>query len=165
MNNVNIAFDIIPDGERVPNGYQKIRCHVIFDVKIEDFRCKARLVSDGDMTGTPKCQTYYRVVSSETVRISLTIDDLNYLKVKAGDVINTYVTAPITKKVWTVLGNECGADVGKKAIIVCALYVLKNYRQALRKNLADCMRHGGYNPCPYNPNKWVNSEVDIDDDR
>ena len=56
-NNVNISFDIMPDGERVPNGHKQIRCHMIFDVKMEDFRRKQRLVADGNMTKTPKCQT------------------------------------------------------------------------------------------------------------
>ena len=42
MKNVKIAFDIIPDGEHVLNGYKQVSCHMIFDVKIEDFRYKVR---------------------------------------------------------------------------------------------------------------------------
>ena len=69
--------------------------------------------------------TYSIVVGRETVRISLTIDALNNLQVKAGDVMNAYVTEPCSKKIWTVLGKEFGADQGKKAIIVRALYGLR----------------------------------------
>ena len=47
---VKISFDIIPVGECVPNGYNQIRCQMIFDVKMEDVRHKARLVADGHMT-------------------------------------------------------------------------------------------------------------------
>ncbi len=47
---------------------------------------------------------------------------LNDLEVKVGDVLNAYITAPITKKVWTVLGAEFGSDAGKSAIVVRALY-------------------------------------------
>ena len=54
MNNVNIAFDIMPYGERVPNGYKHIRCHMIFDVKMEDFRFKTIIVADGHMAKTTK---------------------------------------------------------------------------------------------------------------
>ena len=54
--------------------------------------------------------------------MALTIAALNDLEVKVGDVLNAYITAPITEKVWTILGPECGPDAGKTAIIVRALY-------------------------------------------
>ena len=57
------------------------------------------------MTETPKCQTYSGVVSRETMIIALTIPALNDLEVKAGDIMNAYLTAPITYKVRTVLGK------------------------------------------------------------
>ena len=57
MNNVNIDFDIMTDGEHVLNGYNQIHCHMIFNMKMEDLRCKVRLVADRKMTKTPKCQT------------------------------------------------------------------------------------------------------------
>ena len=120
---------------------------MIFDIKIEDFRRKARLVAGGHMTETPKCQTYSSLVSRETVIIALTIAALNGLEVKAGDIMNAYLTAPITEKVWTVLGKKWGPDAGKKAIIVRALYELKSVGSALRKHLADCMRVLGYKYC------------------
>ena len=82
------------------------------------------------MTETPKCMTYSSVVGRETVCIALTIAALNYLQVKAGDVMNAYVTAPCSKNIWTVLRKEFGADQGKKAIIVCALYGLKSSGEA-----------------------------------
>ena len=97
MENANIAFDILPGGQSAPRGYPQIKCHMIFDIKIEDFRRKARLVAGGHMTETPKCQTYSSVVSRETVRIALTISALNDLEVKAGDIINSYLTAPISE--------------------------------------------------------------------
>jgi hypothetical protein len=37
MKEVRIAFTILHDGQSVPMGYQKIPCHMIFDVKMEDF--------------------------------------------------------------------------------------------------------------------------------
>ena len=37
------------------------------------------------------------------------------------DIENAYVTAPVTKTIWTKIGEEFGADAGKKAIIVQAL--------------------------------------------
>ena len=72
------------------------------------------------MTKAPPTITYANVVSRETVRPALTIAALNDLEVKVGDVLNAYITAPITKKVWTILGPEFGPDVGRTAIIVRA---------------------------------------------
>ena len=59
---------------------------------MEEFRRKAILVASGHMTKTPKCQIYSSIVSRETVRIAITISALNVLQVKAGDIINAYVT-------------------------------------------------------------------------
>jgi hypothetical protein len=58
------------------------------------------------------------------VRIALLMAALNDLNVKVGDVLNAYITAPITEKVWIVLGLEFGTDAGKSAIIVHDLYGL-----------------------------------------
>ena len=94
MTNVRVAFDILKDGDRAPIGHKHINCHQIYDVKMEDFGRKACIVAGGHMTETPKCMTYSSVVGRETVRIALTIAALNNLQVKAGDVMNAYVTAP-----------------------------------------------------------------------
>ena len=69
---------------------------MIFDVKMEDFRRKARFVAGGHMTKAPSAMTYASVVSRKTVRISLTIAALNALEVKFGDVMNAYIQAPVT---------------------------------------------------------------------
>ncbi len=40
MKNVRVAFKILNDGEPPP-GFQFTRCHMILDIKMEDFRSKA----------------------------------------------------------------------------------------------------------------------------
>ncbi len=35
--NVHVAFKFLLDGQSAPSGYQKIPCHMIFDIKMEDF--------------------------------------------------------------------------------------------------------------------------------
>ena len=40
MKNVRVAFKFLEQGERVPIGYKWIRCHMVFDVKM-DFTRKA----------------------------------------------------------------------------------------------------------------------------
>jgi hypothetical protein len=108
---------------------------MIFDVKIEDFRQKARLVAGGHLTKAPATITYASVVSRATMCLALTIASLNDLEVKVGDVLNTYITAPVKEKVWTIFGPEFGHDAGRSAIIVCALYGLKVQVQRFELNL------------------------------
>ena len=143
MTKVRKAFDILPDGVAAPVGYQKIPCHMVFDVKMEDFKRKARLVAGGHKTEVPATITYASVVSRETVRIALMLAALNDLQVKVGDILNAYITAPVKEKVWTVLGPEFGPDAGKSAIIVRALYGVKSAGAAFCTHLASFMRQMG----------------------
>ena len=76
---------------------------MIFDIKREDYRQKARLVAGDHRTKAPATITYASVVSRKTVHLSLTIVSLNDLKVKVGDVLNAYITALVKEKVWTIL--------------------------------------------------------------
>jgi hypothetical protein len=76
---------------------------------------------------------------------------LNDLNVKVGDVLNAYITAPITEKLWTVLGQEFGTDVGKSDIIVHTLYGLKSAGAAFRAHLASFMCQMGYTSCKADP--------------
>ena len=41
MESIKVAFKVLPDGKPMPIGHQFIQCHIVFDVKMEDFRCKA----------------------------------------------------------------------------------------------------------------------------
>ncbi len=111
------------------------------------------------MTKAPGTITYASVVSRENIRIALLVAALNDLNVEVGDVLNTYITAPITKKVWTVLGPEFGIDAGKSAIIVHTLYGLKSAGAVFRVHLASFMRQMGYTSCNTDPNLWYKSET------
>jgi hypothetical protein len=84
---------------------------------------------------------------------------LNDLNVKVGDVLNTYITAPMTEKVWTVLGPELGIDAGKSAIIVCSLYGLKSAGAAFCTHLASFMRQMGYTSFKADPDLWYKAEI------
>jgi hypothetical protein len=82
MKNVRIAFKILNGEEAVPPTYQEIRCHIISDVKMEDFRRKARFVAGDHTTDTPHTMNYASVVSRESARVALTLAVLNDLDVK-----------------------------------------------------------------------------------
>ena len=63
------------------------------------------------------------------------------------NVINAYVQASVTEKVWTTLGPEFGKDAKKTAVIVRALYGLKLARAAFRSHPTKCMESLGYQSC------------------
>ena len=65
MRNVRPAFETWdkPISE-IPVGYQEVRCHLIFDVKMgKNFRRKTRFVAGGHTTEVPSTLTYASVVS------------------------------------------------------------------------------------------------------
>jgi hypothetical protein len=163
MKNVRIPFQILTGHEAVPSTYQEIRCHMIVDVKIEDFRSNARFVAGDPITDTPHGMTYASVVSRESVRIALNLDALNDLDVKMADIENAYSSAPITEKIWTVLGPYFGDDDGKCALIVRALDGLKSAGVSFRNHLSECMNHLGWNPCHADRDLWMKAEIRPDD--
>jgi hypothetical protein len=163
MNNVRIAFQFLNGEEAIPPTYQEIKCHMIFDVKMEDFRRNARFVVGGHTADALHMMTYASVVSIESVRIALTLASLNDLDVMMGDIENAYLTAPITEKVWTVLGPEFGYDAGKRSLIVRELYGMKSAGAAFRNQLVSCMEHLGWKPCLANRDLWMKEETRPDD--
>ena len=95
MKNVRAALKIIAEGGKPSSGYHKIRCHMIFDIKMEDFRCGSRLVSGVHVTEPPATIMYAIVVSIETFRVALTVAALNYLQVRTADIQNSCIQAPV----------------------------------------------------------------------
>ena len=69
MENVKVAFNTLDESEKVPRGFTFVKCHMIFSVKMENFRRKARFVAGGHMTEAPSALTYASVVSRETVEL------------------------------------------------------------------------------------------------
>jgi hypothetical protein len=104
-------------------GYQEIRCHMIFDVKMEGLVWKARFVAEGHMTETPQTLTYASVVTRESVRLGFLIAALNDLEIMAADVGKAYLNADCREKTWFVAGSEFGTKKGKVLIIQKALLV------------------------------------------
>jgi hypothetical protein len=115
------------------------------------------------MTKAPATIRYASVVSCETNFIALLKAALNDLNVKVGDVLNAFITAPITKKVWNVLELEFAIDASKRVIIMPALYRLKSAGAAFCAHLASFMRQMGYTSCKADPDLWYKAETRPDD--
>jgi hypothetical protein len=159
MKNVRITFQMLNEVDAIPPTYQDICCHMIFDVKMEDFRRKARFVAGGHITDIPHAMTYASVLSRESFRIDLTLAVLNALNVKMADIENAYLAAPITEKIWTMLGPEFGDDAGKRALIVRAIYGLKYAGAAFRNHFAECMKYLGWEQCRADRDLWMKAET------
>ena len=85
---------------------------------------------------------------------------LNDLEVKAADIQNTYLMAPVFEKIWTQVGPEFGSGSSKTAISVRALYGLKSAGASFRNHLADYLRELGYQSCTADADvSWLKAET------
>jgi Reverse transcriptase (RNA-dependent DNA polymerase) len=165
MLNNSSAFEILPNGMKVPIGYTKIRCHMIFDVKM-DFTRKARFVAGGHLTDPPKETVYSSVVTRESVRIFFLICALNDLDVLACDVQNAYLNATTKEKNWFIAGPELGGDnIGKSVLIVRALYGLRSSGAQWREHLATTLRNAEFVSCKADPDVWLRAAVKSNGDK
>jgi hypothetical protein len=161
MKNVGVAFEIW-DGGTIEDarsgkklvGYQEIKCHMIFDVKM-DLTRKARFVAGGHTTDPPASITYSSVVSRESVRIAFLVAALNDIDITMADVGNAYLNADCREKIWTVAGTEFGSNKGSVMIITKALYGLKTSGAAWRALFAETLTDLGYNSSRADPDVWL----------
>ena len=156
MKNVRLAFEVFEGGtDQLPGGYQEIKCHMIFNVKIGENFCRiAQLVVGGHTTETPATLTYSSVVSRDSVRIALTMVALNGLTVMACDIQNAYLTADCSEKIWTRAGPEFGSEAGTIMLIRKALYGLRSSGAAFCAHLAETLYDIVFVPTRAAPNVW-----------
>jgi len=62
MKNCSKAFEMLPEGSRIPVGHTHIKCHLIFDVKHGSLERKAPYVAGGHMTAPPQPQSPTQVL-------------------------------------------------------------------------------------------------------
>ena len=145
MARVRVAFEKWQGGSTVDDarkklvGYEQIKCHMVFDVKMDGLVRKARLVAGGHETGDVSTITYSSVVSRDSVRIAFLYAALNELDVMSADIGNAYLNAPCREKVWTKAGPEFGEDEGTIYIVKRALYGLKSAGSAWRAFFANVL--------------------------
>ena len=136
-------------------GFQEIKCHIIFDVKM-DFTRKARFVAGGHLTEAPNSLTYSSVVSRDSVKIAFLIAALNDLDVMTCDIGNAYLNAKCRENIWFVAGPECGDIQGTPCKLVRALYGLKSSGAAWRAMFsAFIVDHLGFRPTRADPDVYM----------
>ena len=67
MSNVRVAFKMLNEDDKAPVGHTRVRCHIVFDSKMETLQRKFQLVAGGHMSEAPCTSvTYSSVVSRES---------------------------------------------------------------------------------------------------
>lgn len=154
MKAVGIAFDFKDEGASKPVGFTEIKCHLVFDIKM-DFTRKARFVAGGHMTEAPSTITYASVVSRESVRILFMLAALNDLNVLSADISNAYLNAPCAEKVCFKAGHEFGDRKGRWVVITRSLYGLRTAGYSFRSHLKASLLAMGFKPCLADPDVYL----------
>ena len=137
-----------------PNGYQKIRVHLIFAVK-HDGRHKGRMVAGGHLTPDPIESIYSGVVSIRSLRLVIFLAKLNNLEVWGADIGNAYLEARTKEKLYVVAGPEFEELEGHILVIYKALYGLKSSGLRWSQKTHDIMLDMDFSPCKADPCVWL----------
>ena len=133
------------DVSQIPPGFQQIKCHMIFNVKMgKNFHRKACFIAGGHTTETPSTLTYSSIMSRDSVQITLLTAALNGLQVMACNIQNAYLTANCREKIWMYAGPEFGSERGTPMIIKKALYRLKSSGTVFQAHLAETLHDIGF---------------------
>ena len=166
MNNLTRlkCFTYHPSSKVFPkeDGWQKCPLHMIFDIKNEDRRYKARFVAGGHRIDSSEFNTFSSQVDSLSVRILFLIAQVSGLDLMTADVGNAFPTAPVAEKVYAVAGAEFGDKQGSIVEIVKALYGLSGSSRAFADFLADLLLTLGFAPSRADPDLWLRKSDDHD---
>ena len=153
MFKVWVTFQTLAVGESIPLAYQIIRYHIVYDMKIENFRWKAWFVAGGNMTKAPTTITYASVVSNESVwtalpQISINCPDPHSFEWSWSEDCQHWECIPHCSSQqknlvfsWTQVWLQCW----EPTIVVHSLYGLKSTGATFCNHLANCMCHLGCN--------------------
>ena len=151
------VWDFKPPNFRIPKNYQFAPLTLIFDVKQEDLRRKARLVAGGHVVDSTMYESYSSVVQTRTIRILETIAMNEELKFVTGDISNAFVQADTDEKIYSIAGPEFGEKEGSIVIVKKALYGLATSARRWSLTLGDAIKDMGFKPTRADPDLWIKS--------
>ena len=140
---------------RVGPSYQYAPLTLIFDIKQEDLRRKARLVAGGHVVDSSMYESYSSVVQTRTIRILETIAMNEGLKFVTGDIGNAFVQADTNEKIYSTAGPEFGDKEGSTVIIKKALYGLATSARQWSLTLGEAIKEMGFKPTRADPDLWI----------
>lgn len=145
MRKIKIAFQFLDEEDEIAPGYNWIKCHLIFSVKM-DLTRKARF-------NPPSELMYSSLVTRDSMHIAFLLAVLSDVNLLATDIGNAYLNAKSQEKVYSTAGPELGAELqGRNMIKIRALYGLKSSGATWRAHLASTRREMGFISCLADPN-------------
>ena len=135
--------------------YQYAPLRMIFEIKQEDLRRKARLVAGGHMVDSSMYESYSSVVQTMTLRLLQTVAVNEKLKIMTGDIGNAFIHANTNEKIWTKAGPEFGNRRGCKIIFKKALYGLSTSARQWNLTLGDAISAMGFKPTRSDADLWI----------
>ena len=148
------TFKDLGKGTPIPQGYQKIPCHMVYAVK-HDGRHKARMVAGGHRTETPIDSTYSSVVSLPGLRLVTFLAELNDMELWGTDIGNAYLESYTEEKVCFIAGGEFGELAGHTFMILKAQYGLKSSGKRWHDRLFDVLLSMGFKPSKAEEDIWM----------
>jgi len=141
-------------------GWQFAPMHMIFDIKQQDMRYKARLVVGGHVIDSTRYNTYSSVVENLSVRLVFLVASHQGLSIMTGDIGNAFPTAPCAEKVWSVCGPEFGVKEGAIVTLQRALFGLKTASRSFHEFFGDTLRRMGFTPTRADQDLWYRKADD-----
>ena len=141
--------DLILKG-RFPEGFKKIRVHLVFDLK-HDGRHKPCMVADGHLNDAPLSTVHSGVVSLRCLCIITFLSELNGLETWATDIGNACLEAKTLESAYNIAGSEFGEREGHTLVISKVLYGLCSLGLRWNERFADCLKDMGLTPCKADP--------------
>ena len=148
------TFQDLGKGTPIPEGHQKIPCHMVYDVKY-DGRHKSRFVAGGHRTETPTESVYSGVVSLQGIRLITFIAELNELELWGTDIGNAYLEAYTKEKVCFIAGAEFGELAGHTMKMIKAQYGLKSSGLCWHNRFYDVLTSMGFTPSRAESDIWM----------
>ena len=149
------VWSYYPSHYKPSREYQYTPLTMIFDVKQEDLRRKARLAAGGHEVESIMYESYSSVVQQRSIRL-LEIIALNEgLFFVTGDIGNAFVHADTKENVYTIAGREFGERKDFTIIIKKALYGLATSSRQWNITLGDSIRELKFTPTRADPDLWI----------
>jgi len=130
-------------GHCIPQGYQKIKCHLVFDAK-HDGRKKARLVVTGNLTPEPDDTPCADIAHLMTVRIAIFLSMLNGLLLCDTDMRNAHVETLTRENVYIIIVPEVCDRTGKILLVSKAVHGQRTSGARFDKKMTDVLKDLGY---------------------
>ena len=117
---------------------------MIFTIKQEDLRHKARLVINGNVVDASNFNKYSPTVKMTLVRLVFLMSVYKKLSIMTSDIMNEFPIAPCREKSWSRTDPEFGEREGTLVTLSRALYGLPTSALSFHDFLADTLEKKGF---------------------